>query len=52
MSLQQSIKTAAFCVSRVGISNNFALFGVTVLTHSCTIHRTDTDYWEEISSLE
>ena len=39
-------------MSCVGISNNFALCSVTVLTHCCTIYRTDTDCWTEISSLE
>jgi len=39
-------------VSRVGISNTFALCSATVLTHSCTNYRTDTDYSAEISSIE
>ena len=30
---QPGIKITAFCVSRVRISNNIALFSVTVLTH-------------------
>jgi len=38
-------------VSHVGISNNFALCSVTVLTHSCTNYHTGRQHWAEISSL-
>ena len=36
----------------VGISNNFALYSVTVLSHSCANYRNERQYWAEISSLE
>jgi hypothetical protein len=41
----------AFGVSQVGISSNFELCSVTVLTHSCNSYRTDWQYWAGISSL-